>query len=83
MYDGGKAFPQTLIEIERGKLSLDEWGAGGMSLRDWFAGMALECGIVSRRLLSCDVEKWAEQIAEDVYTIADAMLKQKEKRINE
>ena len=37
--DGGPAFPQSPFTNPRGDF---DWGHGGMSLRDWFAGKALE-----------------------------------------
>ncbi|KKL78858.1 hypothetical protein LCGC14_2020690 [marine sediment metagenome] len=34
MDDGGPAFPQQMLETDRGIISVDAWGAGGMSLRE-------------------------------------------------
>lgn len=72
--DGGPAFPCN-----------DEHGYSGMSLRDWFAGMAMQA-MISREIKrssngSCDI-KWCEVRAEPIPSIvadqagkiADAML---------
>jgi hypothetical protein len=63
--DGGPAFPRP----HEGCNAQD-----GMSLRDWFAGMAIQ---------SCINNYWSEQCAADdaamaAYQIADAMLKARE-----
>jgi hypothetical protein len=67
--DGGQAFPfmpyhypDELVLVER-----------GMSLRDWFAGMALVG--VTENYWSSEVDA----IVSKSYEIADAMLKEKEK----
>jgi hypothetical protein len=44
----------------------------GMSLRDWFAGQALQCVLV---------EPWdADEMARRVYGVADAMLAERERK---
>jgi hypothetical protein len=48
--------------------------AGGLSLRDWFAGQAL-AGIASRQSFR-GIE---DALSRNVYAIADAMLKEREK----
>jgi hypothetical protein len=53
--DGGPAFPPNPNDAE------------GMSLRDWFAGMAMQ-GL----LANCGAD--SEQIAKKAYEYADAML---------
>ncbi len=60
--DGGSAFPYD---------NADE-GYAGMSLRDWFAGMAMHEMFVSGG--------WSKYkyLAEEAYAVADAMLKEKE-----
>jgi hypothetical protein len=47
----------------------------GMTLRDWFAGQALS-GIIGLRLYVTEEE---EELAQHVYEIADAMLKERDK----
>ena len=60
--DGGPAFPS------------DRAGQVGMSLRDWFAGKALE-GQAHR---FDHPHNHRELLAKDCYEIADAMLKERE-----
>ena len=64
--DGGPAFPQDL-QGRRG----DDPQYQGMSLRDWFAGKALE-GQAHR---FDHPHNHRELLAKDCYEIADAMLK--------
>lgn len=65
---------------------LEGWGDPnqGMSLRDWFAGQALEPVIrlaADRRLETpaWDGETSGQVIAREVYAIADALLAEREK----
>jgi hypothetical protein len=77
--DGGPAFPTTG--------ETDAFGENlyaftpGMTLRDWFAGQALN-GMLShqRRYVprSGASVNWHEAIAEEAYEIADAMLAKRE-----
>jgi hypothetical protein len=46
---------------------------GGMALRDWFAGMALQ-GMLSNYRYAFDRGKMCEGAADDAYVFADAML---------
>jgi hypothetical protein len=61
--DGGPAFPVLYVTLHT-----------GMSLRDWFAGMALQ-GKATR--LS-NPHEHRDLLAADCYDIADAMLKARE-----
>lgn len=58
---------------------------GGMSLRDWFAGMALQ-GMLAHstryKPRPGTSSNWHEAISEEAYQLADAMLAEREK-INE
>jgi hypothetical protein len=68
--DGGPAFP-----TEQGHNPDGTWNQtyeSGMTLRDWFAGMALQH--IPELLHANLVNKSAENIAEWSYQIADAML---------
>lgn len=47
----------------------------GMSLRDWFAGHALVTPLVT----NCCGGTWAQQIAQEAYKLADAMLAERAK----
>ena len=67
--DGGPAFPRT-VTIDDGIDSYREIKRDGMSLRDWFAGQALQ-GMVHR---FDHPHKSRELMARDCYSIADAML---------
>ena len=68
--DGGPAFPVPDTYHPNGQI---EYGATGMSLRDWFAGQAL-AGLVSEsgRYDSAGA-------ALDAYSFADAMLRARER----
>lgn len=48
----------------------------GMTLRDWFAGMALTAG---KTLNGLEIGSGAADIARDMYKIADAMIAEREK----
>ena len=70
--DGGPAFPRpTYVAFE----------AGGMSLRDWFAGHAL-AGMAGEyrtaQMYTCEFDETCESIAKSAYELADAMLKARE-----
>jgi hypothetical protein len=60
--DGGPAFPRHAYD-----------GHDGMTLRDWFAGQAM-AGLVSYVVEGATFEN----VAEDAYKAADAMLKARE-----
>jgi hypothetical protein len=70
--DGGPAFP---VGSDLGPASnIVDGGYGGMSLRDWFAGMALQ------GMLACPESMGGiNQFAECAYEYADAMLAEREK----
>ncbi len=67
--DGGSAFP-FMPQANSG-----EWASGqtGMSLRDWFAGMAMHQIFVTGG--------WSEykNVAREAYVIADAMIAERSK----
>lgn len=67
--DGGPAFP---VVVENPPYYIRE----GMTLRDWFAGMALQAIISKHPAATCDVEEDAEEVffANGAYAYADAML---------
>ena len=74
MKDGGPAFPVPM-GFDINGLTYPATHSEGMSLRDWFAGMALQ-GLLS--LTTASGGKF-EDYATDAYTIADAMIKEREK----
>jgi hypothetical protein len=67
--DGGPAFP---LYIKEGPREYDY--NTGMTLRDWFAGMALHIEW-SGRPSDADSPTTCDRMAENAYRIADAMLK--------
>lgn len=78
--DGGPAFPeiQTGLMYDR---ELDEslpniFSVGGMTLRDYFAGQAL-AGLATLATKIGDPQKFAA----DAYTLADALLAEREKEV--
>lgn len=76
--DGGPAFPATYDYID-----------SGMSLRDWFAGMALQ-GFITKGLSDevikerpvTSYEQACQLFAIHAYGVADAMITEREKRNN-
>ena len=75
--DGGSAFPVTakLMSSEFANIKITET-TGGMSLRDWFAGMALQGNLASQSIevgYYDGIECW-KKAASDAYKAADAML---------
>ena len=75
--DGGSAFPTQHEETIHGKEYSSKHTVynSGMSLRDWFAGMALQGIMAAPKRISVD----CIDIAIDAYKLADAMIKEKEK----
>ena len=72
--DGGQAFPGQWMDFQPGtgeQVVREQWP--GMSLRDWFAGMAV-AGFASKH----DHGK-ADVYAIDAYRIADAMIAERDK----
>ena len=69
--NGGPAFPQAPIKWNDGNGDCVATGSTGMSLRDWFAGMALQ-GFSSVPSI-VDELPW-DSIASMSYDMADSML---------
>ena len=81
--DGGSAFP-VLSELTHrdnyyGEKSLSAEMTGGMSLRDWFAALALQALDVQAHV----APPAAANLARSAYAIADAMLSERENRSDE
>jgi len=79
--DGGAAFPAILAVSEDGQLRHSN--IPGMSLRDWFAGMAL-AGMIAKYGVSDDLNGLMTQStpncqATDSYALADAMIVRRKK----
>ena len=69
---GGTAFPLVYVDGTNTTLEIHS----GMTLRDWFAGMAMQGMVAS------DTERSPEQvpiIVRSAYIVADAMLKERSK----
>lgn len=78
------AFPQPIIAVDGRVTGSDDYGVGGMELRDYFAGQALIGVMVMRAAIReegfanvGDINQ--ESIAEEAYELADAMLEAREK----
>jgi hypothetical protein len=72
--DGGRAYPQYLPNVSRFGTAHPEY-SGGMTLRDHFAGLAMQ-GLIART--TYHIEDAPRDIAEEAYDYADAMLKARE-----
>jgi hypothetical protein len=79
--NGGPAFPHGALPSGKTPDGL-EWKdvppQGGMSLRDWFAGMALQ-GILSNAWIAERFGAAEATRAKDAYAFADAMLEERNK----
>lgn len=73
--DGGPAFPRPSTQNPYGPDGPPDWGNVGMSLRDWFAGMALSC-LMHSHDGACFTH---DQLAGRAYSMADAMLAERDK----
>jgi hypothetical protein len=69
--DGGPAFPVPAQPDPNGGMLT--WNSEGMTLRDHFAGQALQ-GYLASFPGHCEPAEVASTIAEDCYKLADAML---------
>ena len=79
IYNGGPAFPRGMTHVGNPTGREFEWepAQAGMSLRDWFAGMALQGGLAAtppREYSNID----PSSLAAFVYEIADALLEARE-----
>jgi hypothetical protein len=72
-YDGGPAFPSPDFIHPNGQI---QFGTFGMSLRDYFAGQALNH--IPALLTANEKNRSVEMIAAWSYEVADAMLKARE-----
>jgi hypothetical protein len=72
---GGPAFPVPDSHDANGQV---QYGANGMTLRDWFAGQAL-AGLLGNSYISERYGQPAAERAIDAYIFADAMLAERNK----
>lgn len=71
--DGGPAFPHIDYEVEdQGCGPITKRGAGGMSLRDWFAGMALQGMLANSGNMGTNAD-----CVIAAYHVADMMIKKR------
>lgn len=73
--DGGPAFPRSGTDGPEGYPGVSE--QSGMTLRDWFAGQAMN-GFASDPS-SHDLFDDKDDMARNAYEVADAMIKEREK----
>lgn len=66
--DGGRAFPMSTV---------DGYSQDGMSLRDWFAGQALNGLLAANATYGGKTNNWPAT-ANDAFAFADAMLATRE-----
>jgi len=77
--DGGQAFPTEFYETEHGDRVQTFAGSPGMTLRDWFAGQAIN-GMLANGL--GPNSQWTDDppsAARWAYEIADAMIAERKK----
>lgn len=72
--DGGAAFPRPASYDKFNDENFPPWD--GMSLRDWFAGMAMQGELASEQYGNKD----CKMLAEWCYLVADAMLQARGKQ---
>lgn len=68
MKDGGSAFPSTKMESIWGESTGREISGGGLTKREWFAGMALVGLIINPNTVE------PPKLSERAFEIADAMI---------
>ena len=73
IFDGGTTFPQPLFDSSGERVGYSR----GMSLRDWFAGKAMQGMLADPTVRPECMDKFAS----NCYAWADAMIAEREKRI--
>ena len=76
--DGGPAFPTMGLGYDKEGKAV-EVRYEGMSLRDWFAGMAISGILGAPAQKSLSLEEAINRFSEASYALADAMLQEREK----
>ena len=83
MNDGGSAFPRTGNFHEDQPGNFDNIPQEGMSLRDWFAGMALPALIakipIDKLVSAREADRACDAVVSGAYQTADAMLAERAK----
>lgn len=79
--NGGPAFPSLNAEFtgisSDGQERFEIQPSGGMTLRDYFAAKAMQSHLAI--IDTYPDERWREGLAMDAYSMADAMLKERDK----
>jgi len=81
--DGGPAFPHMadLVSSDgKGGINTRQITSGGMSLRDWFAGQAMQGYLAAGNDWSWRDSPIEKSVAEESYLLADAMLAARERK---
>ena len=78
MKDGGPAFPQPIFLAGNDNTINVPSTQNGMSLREWFAGMAMQ-GICARGPIENETDPSITGVTKHCYRLADAMLKERDK----
>ncbi|MFN7611072.1 MAG: hypothetical protein ACK5QX_09095 [bacterium] len=79
--DGGPAFPIPEQQFTDGVMIVSKQGADGMSIRDWFAGRAMQAFYSSFDARDAHTEETDLRAdAEIFYRIVDAMLAERAKK---
>lgn len=68
--DGGPAFPHAVQKLHSSYAT----NIPGMSLRDWFAGRAMQASYLLHMEGTRNVDKTAAALASEAYAVADAMI---------
>jgi len=78
MTDGGPAFPAQHFDLAEHE--------HGMTLRDWFAGMAMQSVLADAQIPGADADplppeaaRWLGVVAKVSYRVADAMIQERSK----
>ena len=77
--DGGPAFPLSWEGKEEKTKKIWQMSNQGMSLRDWFAGMAIMGKVPEHAPHNAGGDVLIEQLSEQAYRLADAMIEEREK----
>lgn len=81
--DGGPAFPLTIHDRDSGGEWGPRWQESGMTLRDWFAGRALEGLLANPAIVQAIAAHHAEtgdgNLAGAAYWHADRMIEERER----
>lgn len=75
--NGGPAFPTPATAKGKAVVTPESFPSQGMTLRDWFAGMAIQGVVTDRGVHNLDRGD-ATALAQSAYLMADAMLMERQ-----